>query len=173
MPSIFFERRSLLHEGIRLSYDGGDGVAKPIAHINGNDTTFRGPVVLLSVDAHVVYGLSHPQVISTILKEGPQTMVASKEMAHHLYEHGMKAAVGKQRMGNNVFQASLDTYYRVMLNLGGDLSVVPGAALLYKTPCGAQIICVTGSQTVVDRTSGQILVELHRIQDYHKIDLPQ
>jgi len=84
---------------------------KTIAIINGNDPEFAGPIILLSLDQHTIYGLSHPEVISRILEKGPQNLLTSKEISHNLFEHGMKASLGKIKINTNYFYTSLDTFY--------------------------------------------------------------
>lgn len=172
MPSLFFERRTLSYEGIRLSHDDGSGVAKPVAHINGNEASFRGPVVLLNLDAHAVYGLSHPQVVSHLLKDGPQPLVSSKEMAHRLFEHGMKAALGRVKLGNNQFATSLDTFYRLEQDLAEFVLHLPTMSLIVKLPTSPAIVVCSSGYPAPKVGTGQIEVELNRILDYHKVDLP-
>jgi hypothetical protein len=89
------------------------GKTQPVCMINGNTAEHRGPVVLLSIDQHVVYGMSHPAVVSRILSSEPQVLVATKEMGHRLFEHGMKAALGKIRIGNSPMFTQIDTFYAV------------------------------------------------------------
>jgi hypothetical protein len=170
MPCIYFERRKLLHEGIRLSYEDETGVAKPVAHINGNDFSFHGPIILTGIDAHVVYGLSHPQVISTILQMGPQSIVTTKELAHNLFEHGMKAALGKQRFGNSVFLATLESYYRVHQSIG-EIRLGEGTEAFYRPPGREWPILIRSGGPTGPEDSKIEVVELNRIQDYKKIEL--
>jgi len=84
---------------------------KTIAIINGNNPEFAGPIILLSLDQHTIYGLSHPEVISRILEKGPQNLLTSKEISHNLFEHGMKASLSKIKINTNYFYTSLDTFY--------------------------------------------------------------
>lgn len=94
-----------------------------IATINGNDPDFFGPVILLSLDQHIVYGVSHPEVISKLLQRGPQCVLTTKELSHNLFEHGMKASLGKIKIGMNYFITSLDTFYSVT-NKASNLTII-------------------------------------------------
>ena len=119
MKQLRFERNANIHEGVLLSLDDA-----PLAVLNGNRREYNLPVVLLNIDQYVVFGLSHPWVISRILGEGsPQTLIARKDMAHTLYEHGMKASLGKIRQGNQTFYTALDTFY-TQTNESGFLSML-------------------------------------------------
>jgi len=98
------------HEGFKIVYKDGD-LLHPLAILNGNQTDFLGPIILLTLDQHIIYGMSHPAVISRIYSKGPQQLITSKELAHNLFEHGMKACLGKVKIKLNWFLTSLDTFY--------------------------------------------------------------
>lgn len=100
------------YEGYSLSLLN-EGGQKRLFTINGNSEGYKGTVVLLNVDPHVVYGMSHPKVIKRILTRGPQKMLATKELSHRLYEHGMKGAWWKIQIQKNVVMTSLETFYNV------------------------------------------------------------
>lgn len=97
-----------------------------VATINGNDGEFFGPIILLSVDQHIVYGLSHPEVVSKLLQRGSQYLITTKEMGHNLFEHGMKASLGKIKLGMNYFSTSLETFYTVT-NKASNITLISGA----------------------------------------------
>lgn len=109
---LYLSRLPELHEGFDLSYDA-DGEIKRLALVNGNKSDYFGPVIILNLDPHTVYGLSHPAVISRILDSGPQDLYTTKELAHKLFEHGMKAAWGSIAIKNNQFLTKLETFYTV------------------------------------------------------------
>lgn len=88
-----------------------DGGQKELFRINGNSRSYSGPVVLLDLDPHIVYGMSHPDVIDRILQSGPQKMIATKELSHRLYEHGMKGSWWKIKMQKNTVLTTLETFY--------------------------------------------------------------
>lgn len=115
---LIVSRLSQHHLGLSLSLKEEDNSTaipqiRRIATINGNEIDFLGPILLLNIDQHVVYGLSHPTVISRILSKGPQHLLAPKEIAHNLFEHGMKATIGKIKINLNYFNTTLDTFYTV------------------------------------------------------------
>lgn len=88
-----------------------DDKIETIALVNGNKVDFAGPIVLTSIDQYVVFGMSHPSVVSRIFDTGPQILVTTKELGHTLFEHGMKASVGRIRLRNNPVTTTLDTFY--------------------------------------------------------------
>lgn len=112
-------------QGHSLFVIDDQGRQREIATLNGNRQDSAVPVVLYSLDAHVVYSLSHPIIISRILMSQPQVLLTSKEIGHRLFEHGMKAALSKQMLGNCPVVASLDTYYKLSVS-AGSLSVLAG-----------------------------------------------
>jgi hypothetical protein len=98
---------------------------RPLAIINGNEPDFFGPIVLLNIDQHTLYGISHPEVISRILVKGPQALITTKEMSHNLFEHGMKSSLGKIKINNNIFNTTLETYYTQTLKTS-NMSIMVG-----------------------------------------------
>ena len=107
---LIVSRLAKFYEGLAISIKDGDDI-KTIGMINGNKRDFLGPILLLSLDQDVVYGLSHCQVVSRIYSNGPQILLTTKELGHKLFEHGMKASLGKVRVGNVNFRTALDTFY--------------------------------------------------------------
>ena len=114
---IIISRLAELHEGFDISVKFGDKVQN-IALLNGNKATHNGPVVMLSIDQHILYGMSHPTVISRILKNGPQHLIASRDLSHKLFEHGMKSSLGEIKIQNNIFRTNMGTFYTVIGNVG-------------------------------------------------------
>lgn len=102
------------HHGLEVSLKDEDKI-DTIALINGNKPGYKGPVILFSIDQDVVYGMSHREVVSRIYTDGPQILLTTKELSHRLYEHGMKAALGKITLGPNTFITCLETYYKQTL----------------------------------------------------------
>lgn len=113
---LIVSRLPELHFGMQLALKDLDEI-KPIAIINGNKADFSGPVILFNLDQHIVYGMSHPAVISVLQSRGPQNLITTKELAHNLFEHGMKAALGEVRINNNTYATKLDTFYTVIDNI--------------------------------------------------------
>jgi len=109
---LIISRLAQHHLGLKVSIKEGETIGH-VAIINGNNPDFLGPVILLNIDQHVVYGLSLPEVISRILVKGPQYLLSTKELAHNLFEHGMKSSVGKIKIHMNYFITSLETFYTV------------------------------------------------------------
>jgi len=101
-----------LSHGMEMALKVDDSITT-IAIINGNKPEYRGPSILLSLDQHVVFGMSHPAVVRRLLDEGPQVLVSNKETAHTLFEHGMKASVGRVKIKNSTFVTNLETFYEV------------------------------------------------------------
>lgn len=114
---IMVSRLSHHYQGIMVSLKDGDEI-KDIALINGNKHDFSGPLLLFSIDQEVIYGLSRHKVISRIYSQGPQILLTTKELGHKLYEHGMKAALGKVKVGNITFTTNLETFYSVSQKYG-------------------------------------------------------
>jgi hypothetical protein len=77
---------------------------------NGNQSL---PVILLSLDPHIVYGMSHPSTITRIFQDGPQTLLTTKKIAHTLYEHGLKACWGQVTLGNTPMYTQMNTFYAI------------------------------------------------------------
>lgn len=104
-------RMSEKHNGYVLVNQEG----KSILYIDGNNSNPDIPVAILSIDPHVVYGMSHPAVISKILGHRPQNVLTTKKIAHTLYEHGMKASWGQVTFGERtVLLTTLNTFYSVV-----------------------------------------------------------
>lgn len=103
--------------GHLVSLDNGTSV-RDLALLNGNRPDLHLPVVIYCLDAHVVFAMSHPSVISRILSSQPQPLLTSRDMAHKLFEHGMKASLSKQMMGSSPVLTTLDTYYRLTSSIG-------------------------------------------------------
>jgi hypothetical protein len=109
---LMVSRLAQLHHGFDVSVQNADG-CRTICTIDGNRPHRVEPVVLLSLDPYVLYGLSHPEVVSAILSRGPQPLIAQKQMAHKLFEHGMKASWEKVVIGSNQFLTTLGTFYEI------------------------------------------------------------
>ena len=103
--------------GLSLALKDDDRI-ETVALINGNKSDHKGPVILLGLDQEVVYGMSHRRVVSRIYANGPQPLVTTKEMGHRLFEHGMRAAVGRINIGNTEFITCLDTFYKPTMKYG-------------------------------------------------------
>ena len=121
---LIISRLNYHHLGIKISLKEQDEI-RTIAIVNGNEPDFLGAVILLNIDQHVVYGLSHPEVISRILEKGPQYLLTNKETGHNLFEHGMKATLGKIKINMNCFNTTLETFYTLTNNVS-NLTLVPG-----------------------------------------------
>jgi hypothetical protein len=108
---LLISRLAELEHGFDISLDDSSNVQR-IALINGNKADHSGPVILLNLDPHIVYGLSHPAVVGKILSNGqPQELWTTKDLAHKLYEHGMKSSWGTVKHKNLIFQTRSDTFY--------------------------------------------------------------
>ena len=121
---LVISRLKNYYQGLKIILKENDTL-RPVAIINGNEADFFGPIILLNIDQHILYGISHPEVISRILVKGPQNMLSTKEMSHNLFEHGMKSSLGKMKINNNTFITTLDTFYTV-LNKVSNMSLVIG-----------------------------------------------
>lgn len=77
---------------------------------NGNQSL---PVILLSIDPHIVYGMSHPSTVTRLFQDGPQKLITTKKIAHTLYEHGMKGCWGQIMLGNTPVYTQLNTFYEL------------------------------------------------------------
>jgi len=116
--------------------------------INGNSHEYTGPISVLSVDQNVVYGLSKREVATRILERGPQILLSTPYLATNLFEHGMKAALGKVRVNNNTFLTSMETYYKLEQTIAPHFQIVPSAlkdfaGILFKHPNLKQDIFIT------------------------------
>ena len=100
------------YHGLSVALKHDDSIST-VALINGNKEDVNCPVVLFSIDQEVVYGLSHRKVVRRIYDNGPQILITSKELGHKLFEHGMKAALGKIKIHNTPFSTTLDTFYNL------------------------------------------------------------
>jgi hypothetical protein len=109
---LIISRMPELYEGMQIALKE-NGKLRPLALVNGNKPDFKGPVILSEIDQHAVYGLSHPAVVSRIYAEGPQMLLTTRDLAHNIFEHGMKAALGQVRMGGNMFFTKMETFYTV------------------------------------------------------------
>lgn len=105
---LIIGRNSELYHGFSVS----DAAGNTLLRIDGKKDDLV-PVLLLTLDSHTLYGLSHPKVISRILSTGPHVLIAQKKLAHSLYEHGMKSCWGNIKILNNKFQTTIDTFYEV------------------------------------------------------------
>ena len=121
---LIVSRLNYHHMGLKIVCKEQDEV-KTIAVVNGNDPGFAGSIILLSLDQHTIYGLSHPEVVSRILEKGPQNLLTSKELGHNLFEHGMKAALGKVKINTNYFNTTLDTFYN-LINKTAHITLIAG-----------------------------------------------
>lgn len=107
---LIISRLQQHHLGLKVVLKESDEI-RTFAIINGNDPDFLGTVILLNIDQHAVYGLSYPEVVSRLLQKGPQNLLTTKELGHNLFEHGMKASIGKLKINMNTFSTSLETFY--------------------------------------------------------------
>jgi len=110
---LIISRLKHLHEGMDLSLKDHQQI-RPLALINGNKTEFKGPIILFNIDQHTIYGLSHPAVVSRLFNDGPQQLLTTRELAHSLFEHGMKASLGQVKIKNSTFYTRIDTFYTVV-----------------------------------------------------------
>jgi hypothetical protein len=110
---ILLTRSENTHHGYLLSLEDGNEI-ESIAIINGNRPDTKLPILLCGIDQFVIFGLSHPQAITAIQEYGPQPLVTTKELGHRLFEHGMKAALGRIKIKNSWYTTSLGTYYDVV-----------------------------------------------------------
>ena len=113
--------------GWDLSVTTQSGAIRSLGTINGNKTENNGLAIIFDVDPDVVYGMSCKQVVSKLLDSGPQTLITTKDVAHRLYEHGMKAAWGRIKIKNTALYTSMDTFYSVQ-HANGPFSIVQGQA---------------------------------------------
>lgn len=111
--------------GWDLSLVNHAGKIQSLGCINGNKVENNGLVILFDVDPDIVYGMSCKQVISKLLASGPQTLITVKDIAHKLYEHGMKASWGKIKLKATTLYTAMDTFYNVTQS-SGTLSVIQG-----------------------------------------------
>lgn len=107
---LIISRLSHHYQGLKIAINDQDYL-RTISIVNGNDAEFLGTIILLNVDQHAVYGLSHPEIVSRILEKGPQSLLTTKDTAHNLFEHGMKASLGKLKLNMNQFLTTLETFY--------------------------------------------------------------
>lgn len=105
-------RNSELYHGLSLSDLDGNTLLR----IDGKKDD-SVPVLLLTLDPHTVYGLSHPKNISKILSSGPHILITQKKTAHSLFEHGMKSCWGNIKVFNNKFQSTIESFYDVKFQL--------------------------------------------------------
>lgn len=137
-------RMQNLHEGFILQSiekgEDGSEIMVDVLMINGNKASYSGPVALLYLDPYVIFGMSHNNVISRILHEGKgsQKLLTSKDIAHNLYEHGMKASWRYMRVNGLTYMTFNDTFYEQITTLN-DFKIVSGKnemgkgiGLLYK-----------------------------------------
>lgn len=108
---LIISRLPELRHGITVALEDENGTIQNQCIINGNTPSHKGAVALLGIDSHAVYGFSHPEIISRIIKEGPQILLSTKEYGHRLFEHGMKASTGKIKVENSYYIAMLESYY--------------------------------------------------------------
>jgi len=132
--------------------------------IEGNKPEFTGPVVLFNLDQEIVYGLSHREVVSRIYAEGPQPLITTKELAHRLYEHGMKASLGKIKLNNTPFLTCLDTYYNTA-KMYGRLTLVNSKDRLGVVFCfsGYKPILITNAG-FKDKETAACRIDIDKIQ---------
>ena len=123
-------------EGWEISLKNDESI-ETIAIVNGNKPLYSGPIVVLGVDQYILFGLSNPVVVGRILAEGPQEMISSRDLAHKIFEHGMKSVLGRIRINNNYFLTCLETFYTVKSE-SGLLSLVLGN--------DGQLGCLIGSK---------------------------
>lgn len=103
-------RNQDLHHGLTLSDIDGN----PILRIDGkkNDNV---PALILGIDPHIIYGLSHPSVMHRIMhSQEPDILYIHKSIAHKIFEHGMKACWGTVQLGSLNYLATMDTFYKLL-----------------------------------------------------------
>lgn len=176
--NIVISRMDALYKGYVLAVDSKTAVV-----INGNDANITSPVAVLNLDPHVVYGLSHPSVISRILDKGPQTIITSKELAHKLFEHGMKSSYETLTVGLCRFHTKIDTFYTQTLetsNADYQLKFVydgrEKTSLVLKTVRGNLVITedqnlLSADQLGISSQEYVKYVNLMQLQDYCTISL--
>lgn len=81
-------------------------------YLDGNGSCSL-PTIMLSIDPHVVYGMSHPSTVTRLFQDGPQILLTTKKLAHTLYEHGMKACWSQIVLGNTPVYTQMNTFYTV------------------------------------------------------------
>lgn len=115
-------------EGYSLSIMGEDS-SETLLLINGNKQSYNGTVALLDIDPEILYGLNQTPVIQKNLKTHPQNMLASKEMAHKAFEHGMKASWWKININNTPVLTTMESFYNVTQRYSHkalDISLIQG-----------------------------------------------
>jgi hypothetical protein len=163
-------------EGLKIVLKNDDNI-QTLSIINGNQSDFLGPVILFNLDQHIIYGMSHPEVISRIYTKGPQQLITTKDLSHNLFEHGMKASLGKVKIKLNWFLTTLETFYTVtsstpilQLVLGKDNRI--GCLITPVTIYQSVLLCNYGFE-IKDPEKYMIsdIVEIDAIQSYVSVIL--
>lgn len=171
---LIISKLAEVHHGFSLATKDGDNT-RTLAVINGGLPKHQGPIVVLSLDQHVIYGVSHPHVVSRLLADGPQTLLTSKELADRLYENGMKASLYRIKVGSTTLYTKLDSFYRVEPQTKY-LTIVPGATS-HQVGCliqiqGAEVLLAhDGFKPQVSLKTSVIRRSVDQIQNYVSIDL--
>lgn len=116
-PELVIIRSDDNFQGFTLNVRGFNSEDQTLCLINGNRVDFKGAVVLLEIDQYALYGLSNPPVISRVLSNPPQVLLTTKELAHRLFEHGMKASLGKVLVNHHWYLTNIDSFYSVQNSL--------------------------------------------------------
>lgn len=169
---LIISRLNNHHQGLNIAFKEFEEL-RTIATINGNTSEFTGPIILLSLDQHIIYGMSHPEVVSRILEKGPQNLITTKELAHNLYEHGMKAALGKVKINMNNFNTTIDTFYTLIKNTT-NITLLTGTdnqlACLIQPRKDIEPILISNSVFNIKENEGELRclnkVELDHIRTY-------
>lgn len=157
------------HQGYALV----DAEGSSLLYIDGNYDNPDIPAALVSIDPHVVYGFSHPSIISKILGSRPQTLLTTKKLAHALFEHGMKGAWGQISLGEISFLTTLNTFYKNVqqASIGGGTLVTVAAypdenkAYIDLTIKGKRFIISTSHTKAVEEED-VTHINLNLVRDY-------
>ena len=174
---LLISRLSELYHGFDISLDDSNNIQR-IALINGNKADHAGPVILLNLDPHIVYGLSHPSVIGKIIGSGqPQELWTTKDLSHRLYEHGMKSCWGTVKQKNLHLQSRADTFYTplqtgALFNVESSGNGVDSFVLVkLKMPEAIKTIVLTSRQQIANSNPNDIVVPVENIRTYASFEI--
>lgn len=149
-----------------------------IALINGNKADHNGPVILLNLDPHIVYGLSHPAIVGKILSQGqPQELWTTKDLAHRLYEHGMKSSWGVVKHKNLCLQSRGDTFYTplqagpIFLAEASGTGADVCASVKIQIPGAKKTILLTNRQQTTGACPTDTVVPVEAIKTYTSFEI--
>lgn len=174
---LLISRLSELHYGFDVSLDNSSNTQR-IALINGNKPEYSGPVILLNLDPHAVYGLSHPAVIGNIVGHGqPQELWTTKDIAHRLYEHGMKSCWGTIKQKNIHYQTRPDSFYTPLQS--GPLFTVESngngydsfVSVKLQLPGAFKTIVLTSRQQIANPNQNDIVVPVENIKTFTSFEV--